>query len=310
MENRSHAIVAVGFLLVFIVGAIGLYSWLSNQHAEPLPYEIITSQSVGGLSAQSEVHFKGLVVGHVTDIGFDPHDRSHVIIHFKLRPHTYVTHATYAVVAKQGLTGGSALELKLGHGSRAPLATSQAHPARIPLHPSLLASLENSAKQDMQDVHDVLGSAKKLLNQTNRKHLAATIAQLDTATGKLAAIETRLEPTLQQLPALVKNLNRSVTDADQLVRTAKMPVQNAVQLEASIGAMAKSTRQLTQSLNRQTVPQVGVLSRKLQKTSGQLDQLLRELQAKPQSLIFGPPQRPPGPGEPGFGAGNKQGKRP
>jgi hypothetical protein len=41
-----------------------------------------------------------------------------------------------------------------------------------------------------------------------------------------------------------------------------------------------------------------------------MDELLRELKAKPQSLIFGPPTRPPGPGEPGFDKQHKEPRRP
>lgn len=293
MENRAHAIAAVVFLLVFSIGAIVVYYWLANRQDEPLAYEIVTSQSVGGLSAQSRVQFKGIVVGHIASIGFDPHDRARVLMRLQLQPKTYVTHATYAVVAMQGLTGGSVLELKLGHGSRTPLATSDAHPARIPMQASMFDSLMTQAPKVMQDLQGVLGNANKLLDTGNREHVAASLAQIDTVTRQLAAIETKL-------PALLADVQHSVADADRLIRTAQKPMRNATRLEASIDALARSSRQLSERLNRQTAPDFDSLSQSLQRTSEQLDALLRELKAKPQSLIFGPPTRPPGPGEPGF----------
>ena len=300
MENRAHAIAAVVFLLVFSIGAIVVYYWLANRQNEPLAYEIVTSQSVGGLSEQSEVQFKGIVVGHVASIGFDPHDRARVVMRLQLQPKTYVTHATYAVIAMQGLTGGSVLELKLGKGSDAPLTTSDTHPARIPMHASLLASLMIQAPKVMQDLQAVLGNANKLLDKGNREHVAASLAQIDAVTRQLAAIETKL-------PTLLAGVQKSVADTDRLVRTAQTPVRNATELEASIDALARSSRQLSERLNRQTAPDFDTLSQSLQRTSEQLDELLRELKAKPQSLIFGPPTRPLGPGEPGF---DKQGKEP
>lgn len=310
MENRAHAIIAVTFLLVFSIGAVLVYYWLSGRPDEPLVYEIRTSQSVGGLSAQSEVHFKGLTVGHVARIGFDPQDRSRVVIRLHLRPKTYVTRATYAVVAMQGLTGGSVLELKLGKGSRAPLPTSAEHPARIPLHPSLLASLTRSARKDMRNLEAILASAREILGKDNQAHLAASLKQIDEATRRLVAIEA-------QLPALVKKLQHSVdashtlvTHADELVRQAQAPVRQAAALEASIQALAQSSRQLSRKLNTQTLPGVDSLAQSLQRTSRQLDQLLRQLQARPQSLIFGAPPHPPGPGEPGFQADKKEDSQP
>jgi phospholipid/cholesterol/gamma-HCH transport system substrate-binding protein len=304
MENRAHAIVAVVFLLVFLAGAILVYYWLADRPDEPLAYEIVTSQSVGGLAEQSDVRFKGLLVGHVAKLGFDPDDRSRVVMRLQLKRDAYVTHATYAVVAMQGLTGGSVLELKLGKGSRAPLATSDKHPAQIPMHQSLLDFLASSARKDMQDLQDVLASARKVLDSDNRQHIAASLQQIDTATRKLAVIEA-------QLPALLDNVQRSVVQshaliahADALVRDAQTPVRNAAKLEASIQALAESSRQLSDKLNSQTVPNVDTLSESLLRTSRQLDEVLGELKAKPQSLIFGPPRHPPGPGEPGFNGGH------
>lgn len=310
MENRAHAIIAVTFLVVFSVGAILVYHWLANRQDEPLAYEIVTSQSVGGLAEQSDVRFKGLVVGHITKLDFDPGDRSRVVMRLQLKRNTYVTHATYAEVAMQGLTGGSVLELKLGKGSRAPLATSDKHPARIPMHQSLLDFLASSARKDMQDLQDVLAGARKVLDENNREHIAASLQQIDTATRKLAAIEA-------QLPALLDNVQRSVVQshallahADDLVRTAQTPVRDAAKLEASIQALAQSSRQLSDKLNSQTVPGFDALSENLLRTSRQLDEVLRELKAKPQSLIFGPPAHPPGPGEPGFDGGRNKEHRP
>jgi phospholipid/cholesterol/gamma-HCH transport system substrate-binding protein len=305
MENRSHAIVAVIFLLVFSAGAILVYYWLADRPDEPLAYEIVTSQSVGGLAEQSDVRFKGLLVGHVAKLAFDPEDRSRVVIRLQLKRDAYVTHATYAVVAMQGLTGGSVLELKLGEGSRTPLATSNEHPAQIPMHQSLLDFLASSARKDMQDLQEVLASARKVLDSDNRHHIAASLQQIDTATRRLAAIEA-------QLPALLDDVHQSVTQshalighADELVRDAQTPVRNAAKLEASIRALAESSRQLSDKLNSQTVPNFDTLSESLLRTSRQLDEVLGELKAKPQSLIFGPPRRPPGPGEPGFDGHDK-----
>lgn len=293
MENRAHAIIAICFLIVFVTGAVAVFLWLSSAPGEPRAYRIVTSQSVNGLSPQSKVQFKGMEVGHVTRIRFDPDNRAHVIIDFRVRKNTYVTHATYAVLAMQGLTGGEALELKLGKGSQAALKTSDDHPTRIPLHQGLLDRLKASAQQDMADIHAVLGSAKSVLDADNRQHISASLKHIDAATAQLSAIETQLLPVIKQMPALLANANRTILEAQK-------PIRKAGKLEDTIQSLARSARQLSQKLDKQTVPNVDVLSNNLMRTSRQLDQLLRELKAKPQSLIFGPATRPPGPGEPGF----------
>jgi phospholipid/cholesterol/gamma-HCH transport system substrate-binding protein len=306
MENRSHAIVAVIFLLVFSAGAILVYYWLADRPDEPLAYEIVTGQSVGGLAEQSEVRFKGLLVGHVAKLEFDPDDRSRVVMRLQLKRDAYVTHATYAEVAMQGLTGGSVLELKLGNGSRSPLVTSDKHPARIPMRQSLLDFLAGSARKDMQDIQEVLAGARKVLDSDNRQHIATSLQQIDTATRRLAAIEAQLPGLLDNVQHSVVQSHALIAHADELVRDARTPMRDATKLEASIQALAESSRQLSDKLNSQTVPNFDTLSESLLRTSRQLDEVLGELKAKPQSLLFGPPRHPPGPGEPGFDGGHEK----
>lgn len=312
MENRKHAIIAVCFLIVFFTGTVLIFFWLSSQKSEPLPYRIVTSQSVGGLAPKSKVTFKGLVVGHVESVRFDPSDRSRVIIDFKLQKKAYITHATYAQLTMQGLTGGQSLELKLGEGSSAHLETSNKHPTRVPLHESLLARLEASGNDDLTNIHAILVNAKKMLGAGNRQHLSASIRQIDAASQQLVGMEKQLMPAIKQMPALLKNMRESLeqshallANANKVAKQLQEPVKEAGALEDSIQSLARSSQALSRKLDKQTVPDIHALSQSLMRTSRQLDALMHKLNAKPQSLIFGPPTHPPGPGEPGFNGSGK-----
>lgn len=302
MENRAHAIIAACFLAVFTVAAVLIFFWLSSGPGEPRAYRIVTGESVAGLAPHSKVTFKGLEVGHVTRIRFDPDDRSRVIIDFKVRRDTYITHATYAELTMQGLTGGEVLALKLGAGSTEPLATRRGDPALIPLRQGLLARLEDSAQQDMQALHAVLADAAQLLGNDNRERLGATIRQLDAATAMLVQIEAQLQPALQHAPELVASAKQTLdashallANANRLAEAARGPVTKA-------GKLADTYGRLGRELDTQSAPDLDALAQSLTRTSRQLELLLRELKTKPQSVLFGPPTPPPGPGEPGFDA--------
>ncbi|HET7300919.1 MAG TPA: MlaD family protein [Oleiagrimonas sp.] len=302
MENRTHAIIAICFLVVLCIAAGIVFFWLSSGPSEPLAYRIVTRDSVAGLAPQSKVEFKGLTVGHVERIHFDPHDRSKVVIDLRVRRGTYITHATYATLATQGLTGGKTLELKLDGNDTTPLPTSSDHPALIPLRKGFLARLQESAQQDMQDIHAILDSVKKVLDADNREHIAASIRQIDTATAKLVAIEKQLMPAMKQMPALAQSARKSLKQSHALLTSANALAKEARGQIKKVGKASDSVQHLTRKLDRQTAPDIDALSQSLMRTSRQLQELLRELKAKPQSLIFGPPEHPPGPGEPGFHA--------
>lgn len=310
MENRTHAIIAICFLVIFSVAAVVIFLWLSSGPDEPLAYRIVTKQSVAGLDPQSKVEFKGLPVGHVTRIRFDPQNRARVIIDFHVRRGTYITHATYGVLAKHGLTGGEVLDLKLGEGSRAPLETSVEHPAHIPLRKSFFGQLKASATKSMKDLQTVLASAKKLLDADNRQHIGATLEHLDAATAHLVTIEKQLQPVMQRMPGLMRSLQKNLKTSQALLTNANQLAQSAHEPVKKLGEVEDNVRQLTHKLNTQTAPDINTLSRSLMRTSRQLQELIEQLKAKPQSLIFGPSAPPPGPGEPGFKPHGGQGDKP
>lgn len=305
MENRAHAIAAVSFLVVLTVAAVFMFYWLSSGPAAPRAYRIVTQQSVAGLAPNSAVMFKGLQIGHVQSIRFDPGKPARVIVDFRVQRDAYVTHATYAIVAMKGLLGGKVLKLKLGEGSRRPLETSTENPAHIPLREGLIGQLKDAAARNLKALHAVLARSKKLLGKTNRKHIATTIRQLETLTTKLVSVTEQLTPTIKQLPQLLASLQETLdqtrtvlADARDLVGQAQGPVKKAGELEETI-------QHLGRRLNNQTLPSIHTLTQSLTRTSRLLQQLTRELTAKPQSVIFGPPRPSPGPGEPGFDANGR-----
>lgn len=307
MENRAHAIVAVGFLIVFSVGAVLIFYWLSTGPGEPRLYRIVTRQSVAGLSPQSSVEFKGLLVGHVDSIRFDPRDRSRVIVDFRVRRDTYVSEATYAVLAMQGLMGGKILQLKLGDGSSQPLDTSAGQPAHIPLRKGMIAQLKDAAKQNLQTLHAVLSGAKAIVGADNRAHITALLQHLNTLSASLVGLEQQLTPAVAQLPQLLSTTRKTLDQAQALLASADKLVKQAHGPVAQAGAAAATIGNVGQALNKRTLPDIDVLVTSLTRTSRLLQDLVSELAAKPQSVIFGPPEPRPGPGEPGFNINAGQG---
>lgn len=285
MENRSHAIIAVTFLIVFLVGAIVTWFWLSHQRPEPRLYKIVTGQSVS-VASKSPVKFKGLVVGHVQQVHFDADKPAKVDILFTVHKNAMVTESTYAVTQLKGITGGEVLVLKLGDGSREPLATSRTNPARIPLRKGFLARIKSAAKKDLDKLNAILTNAKQLLNDKTTRHLKDTIQQLDKATQKIVKIENAVMPVVERLPQLADAMQKTLDKSNKLLQQATQLVQQA--------------QQPIRQLQRETLPSINRLTESLLQTSKSIQALSDKLTVHPQSLIFGSPAPKAGPGEPGF----------
>ncbi|KEZ78230.1 MlaD family protein [Salinisphaera hydrothermalis] len=299
MENRSHIVAAVIFILFFGGGAVGFFFWLSTGDNAHRTMIIETTQSVGGVSAESPVKFKGLKVGHIESVSFDPQDANKVRIVFKVRDSVPLTKSSYGELATQGITGMSTLTLKTPDPSGPKLT---GNPPQLPLHKGLLGRLKSRGQADLHKVSQILDQVQNLTGGKNAKHISDTLAQLNQATRQLTEAEKQLQPTLAQLPELTRQLRRTVDSVDHLTDKAIPAIQKAGQAAQSAQSVGQSSQDVMRNLNNQVLPHIDALTRQMQDTARQIQNLGAELSAKPQSVLTGPPARRPGPGEPGFHA--------
>lgn len=308
MEDKSHAIIAVIFLIIFAVGATTIYMWLHRGPKEDRYYDIVSSYAVGGLQPEAAVKFKGLRVGNVKKITFDPKDPEKVLIRIAVFPDAYITHATYAQLASKGITGMSYIKLvNTAGGSTQPLATTKAHPARIPMHRGLLDSLEHTGTATFKQLNHIVKHFDQWFNKDNRQHLSATLKHLDQASARLVVLERQLTTTVKAMPGLEDQARQLMKSSQSLEKSIGRLANQAHKPVKALGDTAKSVTHLSQSsdalvhrINEELLPKVDRLVRRMNNTVGQINQITRQLNAQPQSLIFGPGPGKPGPGEPGF----------
>jgi phospholipid/cholesterol/gamma-HCH transport system substrate-binding protein len=178
MENRSHALIAGVFTVTLITLAVLLAIWLGRDKIQRVPYEIITRQAVSGLNLQAAVRYKGIKVGNVTDIDFDPAQPGQIILRLEVMPDTPVTAATFATLGYQGVTGIAFVQLdeddKHPAAGRA-LSGSDGGITRIPMRPGALQNLEQRGMA-------ILSQAEELTRRLNQL-LARKPAETDAHGG-------------------------------------------------------------------------------------------------------------------------------
>ena len=107
MENKfSFAAVGV-FVVGFFIVLVTLVVWLTvgTQQVTYLPYKVVTSESVAGLSVNSAVDYKGVDVGVVRKIQLNDKDPRFVIISLDIIEGTPIKKDTEAVLTSKGVTG-------------------------------------------------------------------------------------------------------------------------------------------------------------------------------------------------------------
>lgn len=310
MENRPYALAAGFFVLLLSVALVAGVLWLSrDERVGGVPYEVATTRAVSGLKVEAPVRFRGVDVGKVESIRFDPTESGRVLIGITVDPATPLTRGTYAQLGFQGVTGLSFVQLDDDGAQPQPLATAADAPARIPMRPSLF----DTGEELVASFGEIADRMNKLLAEENQKVLIGTLARFDDAAAQATKLAASLEPAAASLTPLLVDARVAVNDARSAVKRAEEMVESMTKLAttleerapalAQVGDNAAEVGAAARAINDGTLPRLNLLAEELRREVRVLDRVLSGLADQPNSLVFGLPPPHPGPGEAGFDAG-------
>lgn len=308
MENKSHALTAGLFTIVLLAAALLIAMWFNRDRTEYVPYQIATKLSVPGLNPQAAVRYRGLDVGKVDSISFDPMQVGQILIHISIRPDTPITQSTFATLGYQGVTGIAYVQLDDDGSRPVRVPSSKEKIARIDLRPSLLDQIQDRGLAILQQTEEVVRRVGNILTPENQQAILTAFDNVSKAATQIEAIPRQLQPTLQQLPAMTKearqtlgSLNTLATDASTLAGSLNGIATKLQAPQGPLDKLANSAEQIgsvANKLEHETLP----LADDARSSIRALNRTLDNLNERPQSVLFGPIRTAPGPGEPGFAA--------
>ncbi len=310
LESRAHAIIAIVFLALLGGVLFAAAMWMHHSTPSGKLYDVLSPYSVNGLTVQAPVRFKGVRVGEVKSISFDPNNPRLVRVRVSIDSKTPITHATFAELEPQGVTGLSYLSLSDAGTDYAPLEARPGQVPAIPMHPSFIEVLSRNGESLVNQGNELALRMNDLLDARNRAHFSETLRHLDQASAELTALEAALQPAIQQLPATIAATRATmvasqglITHLDALTVAAQKPVVELGKSSVALQELAASGKDSLAVLNNQTLPELSALSQELKKSSQNLNALSEGLRRDPQSLLYGRQSPPPGPGQAGFAGG-------
>ncbi len=297
MENRSHALLAGLFtLLLVIAGAIGAV-WVSKKNVPLIPYELVASSPVTGLSVQSAVRYQGVPVGRVQSLRFMPDKPGQVRILIGVDPNTPLTESSWAEIVTAGVTGISNVELRDDGKSNKRLVSSAEKIQDIPIRPSFLERLQARSEDILPGIDRILDQVEKMTSDQNIESLETTMKNVAELSTQLNQSIKLLEPGLKKIPAMVDGVNAMTRRMDESIVLLTRRLDGAV---SDISILTRSAQDAIAQVNASTLPDMSLLSSSVVDASRTLTRTVRQFGQSPQSFIFGPPRVAPGPGEPGF----------
>jgi phospholipid/cholesterol/gamma-HCH transport system substrate-binding protein len=301
MENKAHALVAGIFTIALLAAAVFIALWLNRDREDRVPYEIATKLSIPGLNEQAAVRYRGLDVGKVDDIIFDPQVPGQILVRMSVRPDTPITKSTYGTLGYQGVTGIAYVELDDDGSNPVRLQSSKQHVARIEMRPSLFDQLQNRGLAILMQTEEVTKRVNNLLSEEHQQAILGAFNKVGKAADEMQAIPRQLQPTLAKLPALTSEMQSTVSSIGKLAKDTSALTgslnETAAQLNAQDGPVAKMSTTLDQVQS-----EMAPLAHDARATLRALNRTLDNLNNQPQSILFGSRGIAPGPGEDGFEA--------
>ena len=291
MENRAHALVA-GLFVIFLSITVALVAmWFSGNNIQRYSYLVVTKESVSGLNPQSAVHYRGVNIGKVETIEFDPDSLQRILIQISIDQNVALSNTTYAQLGYQGVTGLAYIQLNDdGTGSERLQSDAQ-----IPMRRSLLDEVTGSGQDLLSNVNQLVLKMHHLLDDQNQAQVSQILQNIEKATRNFDGIAGHLQPVLTSFTDLTIESATLVKRLDQLLGEINLAVTKANQKEGIFDSLSQSTHELAT-----TIPELRKVSSSIAQNSNNLDRVLQQLEENPQSLLFGRPPSLPGPGEAGF----------
>ena len=320
MENKSHALAAGAFVLGLLAALVALVIWLTRDETVRNVYELSTRDAVSGLQPQAMVRYRGIAVGKVTSIDFDPKIKGNVRVRITVDERVPLTASSYATLSYQGVTGLAFIAIDDKGESQVALVPNDDVPPRLPLRPSMLAQLQDRGEAILKQVEQVTTRVNSVLDDGNQKRIATAlenIAQAAASANQLtrqldATVKTGLNPTLAAMPPLIERTRDTMgtlkTAAGDVSRVANNLNATATRLNAPDGPMDRlgdGTQALSQavaSFNNATLPRLNRVADDTSQAVRRLGRAADGINDNPQSLLFGNGGVMAGPGEPGFAA--------
>jgi phospholipid/cholesterol/gamma-HCH transport system substrate-binding protein len=308
MGKNNHALITGLFLLLLVILTAVIIFWMGHFDRKRDTYTISTRASVSGLNPQSTVFFRGIEVGKVISVQFDPEDSGTILVPIEVDSKIVLTKGVFATLRLKGVTGLTQVELADDGKLIEELLANNSDPEnRIPLRPSLTDKLLDSGEQLLAKADHIMMRLDGLLNDENTKNMGDILGNLKTLSEKLNGLNKSIDTALAGVPALSHDAQDTLKHINKLTNELQVLSKELRGLSVKTGNFADKASQFADTgknigdmMVQSTLPKMNALLIELKSTSQQVKSTANLLENNPQSLLLGPKSAEPGPGEAGY----------
>jgi phospholipid/cholesterol/gamma-HCH transport system substrate-binding protein len=316
METRSNNVFVGAVVLLLLALTVGAAFWFSRiGEGDKRDYDIFFKQSVSGIAKGSSVTYSGVPSGQVKTIELWRKDPQFVRVRIVVDRTTPILQGTTATINGVGFTGVSEIQLVGAVRGAPPIACPEDNAESvcpegvpvIPTKPGALGELLNSAPMLLQRLTTLTERLTEVLGDSNQKHIAGILANVDKLTGDLAGRGQELAQTIVQARATLESAAKAADalaeaagstnalineEGRPMIRDLRETVRGARATLATLDETLKEAQPGVRSFTRDTMPQVGLLVRDLRQVSRSLQSVTDKLEQQGAGALIGSPKLP------------------
>ena len=300
MGRDKHALITGLFLIFFVWAVTALTYWIGHFERERNVYVVATREAVSGLNPESTVFYRGIAVGKVITIQFDPNDSGIILIRIEVDKNIQFTRGVFATLRLKGVTGLTQIQLLDSGKLPAVLPPGDDPLSRIPLMPSMTDQLMTSGEAILHKADHLMVQLNALLNDNNAKNIGDILGNLNKLTGKLSDLQNSVDKALLGIPALTADSQKTLSHINALAIDLQTLTRDVQNLSLKTGHLVDTGETAGTLLMQSTLPKIDQLLTELHGAAQQVKRTATMLDNNPQALLLGPDKHDSGPGEPGY----------
>ncbi len=303
MEREANYF-AVGAFVILVAAMAGLFVyWYSEgrDSRDYVPYEIYFPGSITGLTEGSSVRYLGVEVGKVRRIRLDPRSATRVQIIADIDRSAPVSKDTTAELSMLSFaTGILYIDLRQSQTGREvlPPVPSERYPVINTVRSGLDAFM-STLPEVAGNVADLLDRTMKIFSAENTTALAATVKNLNAASGRVPETMDRLNALLADVTetsrtvrGLAQNLQQASGELTPQLRELTVRLNTAAghleQAGAGIEGFVAENRDSLSGFTQDGLPQLQRTMEEARDAAAEFRELSRSLKENPSRLIYRP----------------------
>ncbi len=280
---RLGIFIVVAVAITIVVFAMGIGFKLSQETA--IYYSQFEGESLSGLSKGMEVKFRGIPIGNVANISYDPADLTKVLVQFEVEKDFPMKTDMIVETGMVGITGLKYIEIMGGTND----ATILPEGSYLDSKQSLMASLTDKVDGIMVQVETLLTNLNTITNPDSLGDAYATLENVASLTENLDNLVISATP---RMDTMSQNLASTLAKVDEMV-TEFSENSDLSKMMNDVDTTILAIRTFTEEFNltfEQSREDISITMVQLTETMENLNDLSQLLLDNPSLILRGSPQ--------------------